>query len=86
MRDLSALLDALPPLVQAAMAVCLAVVALLWLLLPLAVFGLKRRLEKIRQEQAETNRLLESLVREHEPRAAQEAQRGPVPQLRVDYD
>lgn len=86
MRDLSALLDALPPLVQAAIAVCLAIITLLWLLLPLAVFGLKRRLEKIRQEQAETNRLLESLVRAQETGAAAEAEQRPVPQLRIDHD
>ncbi len=86
MRDLGALFDALPPLAQAAMAVCLAVIALLWLLLPLAVFGLKRRLEKIRQEQAETNRLLESVVGAREAGGGERAEQRAAPQLRVDYD
>lgn len=38
------------------------VVLVLWIAMPFSVFGVKRRLEKIAEEQEKTNRLLEALV------------------------
>ena len=56
----------------------------LWVLLPLAVFGIKRRLERIRQQQEETNRLLESI--DDQLRQVPGPTETPPPQLRVDFD
>lgn len=45
----------------------LVILALLWFILPFAVFGIKDRLDKLIKEQATTNKLLTKLIEKDKP-------------------
>ncbi len=84
MHELWTFTDRLPPFAQVVLWAALVLVTLLWIGLPFAVFGIKRRLERIRRTLEETNRLLETLGESRAP--PPESEERPSNPLTIDYE